>query len=351
MKKIVVIAIVLVVVVLAAVRLMAVRKENVTQNQNLTADFVTVTTTDVEQRASTFTLNLTGTLIPNKELDIPAETSGKITSLNFQLGQSFRKGSVIATIDNKLKSLTYESARIEVERLRKELTRNENLMSGGTVSEQELDRARTSYELAKNKYDEAERQLSYTKIVAPIDGTITKKIAEEGTYVNPGVPIASIVDVSKLKVRINVSESNVYYLKLGNTAKITTDIYNGVTFTGKISFISPRGDDAHNYPVEIEIVNSAKTPLKAGSFVNVEVGVGNAAEGLYIPRTALQGSIKDAKVYVAENDKAVSKSIVIGRESNELLEVISGLNKNDKVIVSGQINLSNNKPIKIINNK
>lgn len=350
MKKIISIIIIVVVVVIAAFRLFAVRQGNISLNQNLSTDYVTVTTANVEKKTSSFTLNFTGVLYPYKELDIPAETSGKITALYFQLGQYFQKGGVIATIDDKIKILTYESAKIEADRLKKDLDRTENLYKGGTSSEQELDRARTSYETAKNKFEEAERQLSYTKITAPIGGTITKKIVEEGTYVNMGAPIASIVDVSRLKVKINVSESNVYYLRVGDKARITTDIYNGVTFEGRISFVSPRGDESHNYPVEIEIVNSAKNPLKAGTFVNVEVGSGSGGEGLYILREALQGSVKDAKVYVAENGKAVLKNVVIGRESNESLEVLSGLNQNDKVIVSGQVNLTNNKPIKIINN-
>ena len=350
MKKIISIIVIVLIVVVAAIRLFSVREGNITQSMDLSNNNVTVTVANVDQKSSSFTLNFTGTLYPNKELDLPAETSGKITAINFQLGQYFKQGDVIATIDDKIKKLTYESAKIEAERLKKDLDRTENLFKGGTSSEQELDKARSSYETANNKYEEAERQLSYTKITAPISGTITKKIVEIGTYVNTGNPIASIVDISRLKVKINVSESNVYYLRIGDRVKITTDIYNGATFEGKISFVSPRGDESHNYPVEIEIANSAKNPLKAGTFVNVEVCIDSSNKGLYIPREALQGSIKDAKVYVAENGKALLKEIIIGRESNESLEVVSGLNQNDKVIVSGQVNLTNNKPIKIINN-
>ena len=351
MKKTIIWAIVVIVVVLAAFRLISNRNRIVSQNENLTADFVTVSIANVEKKASSFTLNLTGTLYPYKELDIPAETPGKITSLNYELGQYFPKGGVIATIDDKIKKLTYESAKIDADRLKKDFERAENLYKGGTSSEQEYELARTSYETAKNKFDEAEKQLSYTKITAPIAGTITKKIVEEGKYVKEGDPVASIVDVSRLRVKVNVSESNVYYLHTGDRVKITTDIYPGIVFKGKISFVSPRGDETHNYPVEVEIVNSSKNPLKAGTFVNVEVEIGSSSTALYIPREALQGSIKDAKVYVASNGKALLKNIVIGRGGNESLEVVSGLTENDKVIVSGQVNLTDNKPIKIIENK
>jgi len=350
MKSIISLIVIAVIIIIAAFRLFSVREKNVNQSMNLTADYVTVTVADVQKKAASFTLNFTGTLYPYKELDIPAEISGKITSLNFELGQNFRQGEIIATIDDKIKTLTYESQKIETERLKKDLDRLENLFNGGTASQQQLDNARTSYKTANNKYEEAERQLSYTKITAPINGIITKKIVEVGTYVKDGNPIVSIVDVSRLKVKINVSESSVYYLRVGDRAKITTDIYRGITFEGKISFVSPRGDESHNYPAEIDIVNSAKNPLKAGTFVNVEVVVGSSNDGLYIPREALQGSIKDAKVYVAENGKAVLKNVIVGRESNETLEITSGLSQNDKVIVSGQVNLTNNRQIKIINN-
>jgi len=350
MKRIIVIAIVLVLVVLAAIKLKSSRDKNILQNENLSADAVTVSVKDVEKKNASLTLNFTGTLYPNKELDIPAETSGKITSLNYELGQSFQKGSVIASIDDKIKKLTYETAKIDVEKLKKDLDRTENLFKGGTASEQELDHARTSYETAKNKLDEAERQLSYTKITSPISGIITKKTVEEGAYVNTGNPIASIVDVSKLKVKVNVSETNVYYLRPGQKVKVTTDIYRGVSFEGRISFVTPRGDDAHNYAVEIEVTNNGKNPLKAGTFVNVEVEIKNSNDGMFIPRAALQGSIKDAKVYVARNGKAVLKSIVVGREAGDQLEVTSGISADEKIIVSGQVNLTDNKSIKIINN-
>jgi membrane fusion protein, multidrug efflux system len=351
MKKPIIYAIVTIVIVLAAFRLISNRNRIVSQNENLTADFVTVSIANVEKKASSFTINFTGTLYPYKELDIPAEIIGKITSLNYELGQYFPKGGVIATIEDKIKKLTYESAKMDADRLKKDFERTENLYKGGTSSEQEYELARTSYETAKNRFEEAEKQLSYTKITAPIAGTITKKIVEEGKYVKDGEPVASIADVSRLIVKVNVSESSVYDLHKGDKAKITTDIYPGITFKGKISFVSPRGDDTHNYPVEIEIVNSVKYPLKAGTFVNVEVGVGSSNAALYIPREALQGSIKDAKVYIASNGKALLKNIVIGRGGNESLEVVSGLTENDKVIVSGQVNLTDNKSIKIIDNK
>jgi RND family efflux transporter MFP subunit len=350
MKKIIAIIIAVILVVLAGFKLMHNREKNVAKISDTSLKEVLVTVADVKEQNASFNLEFTGTLNPVKQLDIPAETSGKITSLKFDLGSTFARGGVIATIDDKIKKLAYETAKLDAEKQKRDYERIKNLFDGGTSSKQELDNALTSYETAKNKADDAEKQLSYTKIATSIAGTIVKKNVEEGTYVNAGTVIATIVDISRLKIRVNVSENNVYYLKKGNKVKITTDIYPGAELSGAISFISPAGDDAHNYIVEIEIPNSAKYPLKAGTFVNVAINISSERNGLFIPRGALMGSVKDAKVYLVENGRARLRPVTIGNKSGDYLEVIGGLSKDQKVVISGQVNLTDNKPIKIINN-
>ena len=350
MKKIIISIIVIAAVIFAIFQLASNHKRITTLDNNLFTNEVTVSVASVELKTMSPVINVTGTIYPVKEVDIAAETQGKLRALQYDLGQFVKSGTVIAVLDDDIKKLTYETAKVEAEKTEKNYNRVKNLLSGGTSSEQEYDNAKSAYETAKNKMLEAAKQLAYTKITAPFSGTITKKFVEEGTYIKEGNSIASLVDITKLKVKVSVSENNIYYLSVGNKVKVSSDIYPGVAFTGRVSFVSPRGDESHNYPLEIELVNDAKKPLKGGTFVTVAFEVGENKSGLFIPREALQGSIKDAKVYVAENGKAVLKTIAIGRESTGELEVISGLKENEQVIISGQVNLADNKAIKIINN-
>jgi len=350
MKKTILIIVVIIVAIFAVFKLASNHKRNTTLDNNLFTNEVTVSVAPVELKSLSPVLNLTGIVYPIKELDIAAEIQGKVKSLQFNLGSNVSSGSVIALLDDETKRLAYETAKVDADKQEKNFNRIKNMLSGGTSSEQEFDNAKSAYETAKIKVQDAAKQLSYTKITAPMSGTIAKKYVEAGAYVKDGAAIASIVDISKLKVKVSVSENNAYYIKLGSTATLTSDIYPGVELQGKVSFVSPRGDESHNYPIEIELVNSGKYPLKGGTFVMVKFQVGENKTGLFIPREALQGSVKDARVYVAENGKAFLKNIVIGRESTGSLEVISGLKENEKVIVSGQVNLADNKAIKIINN-
>jgi membrane fusion protein, multidrug efflux system len=351
MKKTIIISIIVIIIALIIYRLVSVYSSNSTKKETFaTQTDVAVNVSTVKMMSSEKTLNLVGTLSTDKELNISAETQGKITYLNCEVGQYKQQGSVIATIDDKLKVLAVESAKINLSKVNKDLERIKILFDGGTSTEQELDNAKTNYEAAVNSLEQSEKQLTYTKILAPISGTITEKKCEVGAYVNTGSAIGYIVNISKLKVKINVSESSVYLIKVGDNTYITTDVYPGVTFSGKISYISPTGDESHNYPVEVEIENNSKHPLKAGTFVNVKIDISSSGNKLFIPREALQGSVKDAQIFVAENNIAKLKKIVIGSQNNDYLEVLSGLNEGEQVITSGQVNLSDNKPIKIINN-
>jgi len=350
MKRIIIIVIALIVLALIVYRLSTnYRKVNANKNVSTDLAYVTVNVFPVSKISITDSLLLTGYMEAYSEVDIASEAQGIITSLFAELGQEKSKGNVIATIDDKLKTLSVQKAKNLKAKLEKNFERNKNLFNGGSLTQQQLDDAQNLYDDAAIQLEQAEKELVNATIKSPISGIIIKKQVEEGEYINIGSPIVTIVDVSKLKIKLNVSEVNVYQLKLGDKAIISTDVYPGVVFEGDISFISSQGDDSHNYPVEIVIPNNSRYPLKSGSFANVVIKLPVATEAAYIPRESLLGSITDAEVYVAENNKAILKKIVVGNGNDKYIKVISGLKEGEQVIVNGQINLSENKAIKIVN--
>ena len=348
-KKITIIVVCLVLIALITFKLSSnYNKINAKGKVHTELPYVTVNVAEAKHVHLNPNIELVGSLVAFKEMNIMSQTQGQIISLDLKEGQSKTKGSVIATVDKKLKELAVQSAKINVDRLAKDLERYKNLFEGGGVTEQQLEDVRNNYESAKIQYEQAEKQLSDATILAPFNGIITSKKIEQGDFVNIGSPIATIVDISRLKVKLNVSETSAYKLHLGDKAIITTDAYPSVEFTGNISFISPKGDDTHNYPVEIEIANNSTHPLKAGSFVNVSINLGATDNALCIPRESLQGSISDAQVYVAQNGKAVLRNIVVANGDNNYLKVLSGLKEGEQIIVTGQVNLTDGKAIKII---
>jgi membrane fusion protein, multidrug efflux system len=327
MKRIITIIAIVAVLGLIAFRLVSNKKEINAKNKmpESNAAPIAVNVAQVESKTNEKNLSLVGTVIPDKEIEIKSEVQGKITQLNFELGDYVKKGQLLARIDADIKSIAVSTAQQNLANAKRDLERYTNLYKGGAATEAQFQQYKLNYENAQNQLEQTRKELSNTNISAPISGYITKKPVESGAFANVGAAIATIVDVSKLKVQLSVAEQDVYALKKGDKVNITTTVYPGINFEGVITFISPRGDEAHNYPIEISIQNQDRNPLKAGTYVDIAFNRKSTTPSLQIPRAALVGSIQNAQVYVANNDKAVLRKITVGADNGASLEVLEGL--------------------------
>jgi RND family efflux transporter MFP subunit len=151
--------------------------------------------------------------------------------------------------------------------------------------------------------------------------------------------------VSTLKLRANMPEQEVLKLHVGDKVSVKADVYPDATFTGTVSFISIKGDAAHNYPIEVVLPNNAAHPIKSGMSARMSRQTHEERQAIMIPRLAIVGSIKLPSVYVVEteNGKTIAKmkSIVLGVERGTNVEVVSGLQRSERLIVSGQNNVRN----------
>ena len=163
--------------------------------------------------------------------------------------------------------------------------------------------------------------------------------------------IANIVDISTLKVKVNVSEKDAFALKNGDKVIVTTDVYLGVEFSGQVASIAPKADEAHTYPIEIRMSNSKQYPLKAGMFGKVSFTSIEKSDALIIPRSALIGSIKNPKVFVIKDGKAELRDVQTGADAGIKLEIISGLQAGESIVTNGQNNLRPGSKVTIINKK
>ncbi len=352
MKRFITIAVVIILAGMIAFRLMQNKKtiEARAQVEDNSNQVVSVNVYKTEKKIAEKKLKMVGTAIANQVIDIKSEVQGKITSLNITLGQKVSQGQVLAKIDDRLRSLAVDNAQQRLADAKQNFERFKNLYEGGAASKAQFDQYSLAYENARNQVDQARKELSSTTVTAPISGIITSKQAEEGSFTTMGSPIATVVDISKLKIQLNISENDVYALNLGDEVTITTTVFPGVNYHGKVTFISPRGDEAHNYPVELSIENKKDKQLKAGTYVDVAFNRQSSVPTLQIPREALVGSIKDARVYIVDKENSVQlKPIVIGNDYGQYLEVIEGLSEGDIIVTSGQINLTNGAKVVIIN--
>jgi multidrug efflux pump subunit AcrA (membrane-fusion protein) len=188
------------------------------------------------------------------------------------------------------------------------------------------------------------------KVTSPIAGVVTSVPVTVGTMLNSGTTVANVIDISTLKLDINVAEADVFKLKLGDQVTITTEIYPGVKFSGRIASIGQKADDAHTYPVEIKLPNSGGHPLKAGMFAQATFYTHDAQYGIMIPRSALiEDDTTNPQVFVVENGIARLRNIVTGQELGTNLVVLQGLSEGESIVTLGQTNLTDGAKVKVTN--
>lgn len=307
-----------------------------------TVSVTRATTTDIGD-----SLVFIGSITPDREVAIASETMGKIRSISAELGSYKGRGAVIATVDGELKRAAVMAAEANYEKARKDLERFQQVQVENALPDQQIDNARLAVQLAEANLITARRQLRDTRITAPFSGVITARSAEVGTMVQPCMVIATLVDVSTLKVRLNVPEKDIVTIRVGDDVTVTTDVHPGTIFGGRVSNIGVRGDDAHTYPVDVTISNRAGTPLKSGMFTRVRFRGASTRPALTIPRAAIVGSVKSPKVYVLAGKTVKLRSIGIGEQSGSDVEVLSGLKEGETVVLSGHNNLRDGMTVEV----
>ncbi|MDQ1089446.1 efflux RND transporter periplasmic adaptor subunit [Siphonobacter sp. SORGH_AS_1065] len=317
-------------------------KNQISTNTNVQ---IPVTVATVQEGEVSQQLIKTGNLIPFREAEIMATAAGKVMKVNFELGSSVRQGATMVQVDNQLKELSLEATQLNIEKLKKDVSRYNTLYAGNATTELQVNDTKYNYDNAVNQAQQIKKQISDATIKAPISGRVVKKNIEPGEYVNVGTSLGTVLDISRLKVQVLVNESDVYALKEGHSVKLTTSVFPDRVFNGSISYIAPQGDEQHNYPVEITIQNG--NTLKAGTFVNVDFSQKSNQRALQIPRSALVESVKNPYVYVVEGQVVKQRKIQVGRELGDNIEVLSGLNAGEKVVTTGQINLSEGSAVQI----
>jgi membrane fusion protein (multidrug efflux system) len=347
------IIIIVVVCIIGAVAWVLVSNKKVVDSKKEVKVFnqeIAVTVVPVEMKTPSAMLELTGLANANRDVAIATDIAGKITQVNFKLGDYVSQGKVLAKVDDAYKKLALDNAQLNYNKNKEDYERYQILRKGDAVSETQLRDMKLSFENAGIQLENAKKQFNDTRIVAPFSGHITSQNVELGAYVNVGNTVAKMVDISQLKVSLMVSEGNVYQLRTGQPVNITTSVYPDATYNGTISHISPQGSNFHTYPVEIMIANNKQFPLKAGTYVNTHINLGNSTPALMIPRDAIVSSVKDPSVYLVKGDVVQLVKINTGRDSDSYLEVLSGLNEGDLVVTNGQINLMDGAKVTINKN-
>lgn len=297
-------------------------------------------------------LDLTGTFEARRELNIIGESQGRITQLNIEEGQLVSKGQVVAKIDDTNIQAQLTTAKASLEKSKKDMERYERLVTAGAISQVKYEEMKLGYQNSLANITSIEQQLKYSVARSPMSGIVKELKVDQGSFATPGGTIATVIDVNKLKMIVKVGETDIIRIKRGQRVEITTEVYPGNVFNGTVKLISVQADAGRKYDVEIELTNPNKTPLKPGMYGTVKIDSQNKDKemALFVARKSIVGSVQSPSVFVIENNNSViAKSVKVGEIVGDQVEILEGLENGELVVTSGQINLSEGKKVKVIN--
>lgn len=308
---------------------------------------VPVEVTAVERRTISAYIETNGTLEAEFEVDIVARVSAPIVELLTEEGLAVEKGQLLARLDDIELSAQLEISRVALEETRLAYDRALELQKEELISAEEFESAKAAYESARARFSGDEIQLGFTEIRAPFDGLIARRYVDYAENVTVNAPLFRITDFTPLLCPIQIPERDIPKLRIAQKAYLTVESWAGRRFQAKVLRISPVVDAATG-TVKVTLEVEAEGLLRPGMFARVFVETESREDALVIPKSALSlDSIGDT-VYVAEGEVAASRAVTLGFREGDYVEVLSGVEEGELVVVVGQDGLADGTPIRLM---
>ncbi len=321
-------------------------------------------------------LEVLGELQPQQSVDVMSRISGRLKEVLAQRGDPVAKGDLLAVVDDEdlqqqisraeasiavaragvsREQANYDNLVIQVERY--QALHSEQLISNQDLQnvESQLRASKAQLELAKAQVQQAEASLrelkiqqDQTRVYSPLTGFVGTRYLDPGALVSASVPILRVLDVSRLKTVVPVTEQMISKVHVGLPAKVSIDGVAGREYQGRITRISPFLDpETRSADVEIEISNNQGL-LKPGMFARVSIAAGAPTKVLAIPRDALLTRGDEKGVFLLTADQTTEyRRIEIGRIQGDFVEVLDGLGEGTQVVTAGAQKLNEGDKVRI----
>lgn len=234
------------------------------------------------------------------------------------------------------------SARVDLEQKKRDLVRMKRLEAAGAVARQDFENAQSALELsqahlaaAKAISEEAEVALRERVIYAPFSGTVLDKKVETGEVVSPGTPIVRFGDISSLEIVATVSEREAVLIKKGAAAIISFDAFPGDTFNAKVSSVHQALTPGSRTAKVKLLFRNTKTRFPAGLLARVTITARSKNNILYVPTSTIRDDPDGYCLWVIKDNRANRRKVELGIRGIDSVEIISGLKKDESVVVRG----------------
>lgn len=294
-------------------------------------------------------VTVTGTIDPLRLIGVNAQIGGALTTVNVQEGDMVRQGAVLARVDDREIGAQLAAAEASFDVAEAAYERAQQLRERRVITLPEYERDRTAYAAARAQVEQLRTRAGYATVLAPATGVITEKNVESGDVVGNQTRLFTIADISQLVVRLGVSELDVVQLENGDPVSVTLDALPTRQLSGRIRRIFPVGDPTTRLvPVEVVLDAQSAQYARPGFLARVTFDLMTSNNVLLVPVSAVLGGQGAQAVFVVENNTAVRRTVSTGLTSEGRVEIVSGLDDGEQVVVTGHNTLRDGMTVRAV---
>lgn len=305
---------------------------------------VPVRVTTVERKPHLAIEEVVGTVGAKLRAGIEAKVSGRIEKMLVAPGQAVNTGDLLAQLDAREIQARLDQSLALREQYAREHERLRRLLAENAVSRQEFESVESRYRVSVASVSEAETMLGYMKIVAPFNGVITRKLSDVGDLASPGRVLLEMEDPTALRIEADVPEALIRRIKLGNKLIVRVSVQDEA-IEGIVSEITPAADPiTRTFNVKLDVPAGAE--LRAGQFARLSVPL-SESHVLRVPASSVVQRGQMELVFVAVNKQAQLRLVKTGKRIGDEIELVSGVNAGEQVVIEGAARLRDGQPIEV----
>jgi len=301
-----------------------------------------VTTTALEE-----SLNETGQFESYRDVTLVSETQGHVLKLAVKTGDRVSKGVILATVDKGLLEEQLALALLNLQNAEEDLHRFENLLNSDAVTHQQLEKIKLSYQNALNQVAMHKDQLKHTSILAPVNGFISSRTIEPGSFITPGMPLMTISQQSQLLFVVQMEGSALNRLVPGQKVQVFPSTFREEILEGVVHEIAVQSSLSGRYQVSIRVDNRTNS-LKPGMTGRARFCFPRK-NSIVLPRRCIVTSILDPSVYLVSGDTIIERKVDARLLNEKEVLIQQGLTAGEQVILSGHLNLAPGSRVRVTN--
>jgi len=289
-----------------------------------------------------------GSALPSKQVKLLAEVKGKVIRKNAIEGNSVKVGDTVVALDSRDYENALSAARASYEAALSSLKRIESLFQKNAIARAQLDDAVAQAQNLKTNVDNTALALERCIIRAPLNGVLNRIHVEEGDFVGIGDPIAEIIQIDPVKIRVGIPESDVDAVRRRDTFEVTIDALGGKSFIAKKDSLSKTADPvARLYNLNL-ILDNPSGDILPDMFAKVEIVKKEIQDGISVPLYAVINRNEENAVFVVNDDHVHARKVELGLMDGWKIEVKSGLKPGDRVIVVGHRDINPGQRVTVV---